>query len=210
VGGHKVYSLSMEPREGYRLARAGDDMPVSHEPQGIYVLADGTHAGVGCCWDFGNAPPNAQTFYDTTALVYGTGVDSSGDGDGPWFMADFHPYISAGSDFAGLTPGPTNPSNPSLAVKFGLGFLKTDATEPAGKWALRMADATTDTALTTAYQGTLPKRPYNAGGVVLGVSADNSNASWGTFYEGAIIAGYPDDKTELAVLENVKAAGYGK
>jgi non-reducing end alpha-L-arabinofuranosidase len=65
-------------------------------------------------------------------------------------------------------------------------------------------------AVVTAYDGTLPRPVYNAGAVVLGVSADNSNDSWGTFYEGAIVAGFPVDQTEQAVLQNLKAAGYGK
>ena len=56
----------------------------------------------------------------------------------------------------------------------------------------------------------MPRRTWNAGGVILGVSADNSNASWGTFYEGAIVAGFPDDGTEQAVLQNIKAVGYGR
>jgi hypothetical protein len=120
-------------------------------------------------------------------------------------MMDFHLYISTGS-----VPASPNPNNPSLATKFALGFLKTDSSNVTGNWALRMADASTADALTTAYQGSMPKRTWNAGGVILGVSADNSNASWGTFYEGAIVAGFPADDTELAVLQNVKAIGYGR
>jgi hypothetical protein len=42
------------------------------------------------------------------------------------------------------------------------------------------------------------------------VGGDNSNNSWGTFYEGAIVAGFPNDATELAVMENIQAAGYGQ
>jgi hypothetical protein len=48
----------------------------------------------------------------------------------------------------------------------------------------------------------------NEGGIVLGVGGDNSNNSWGTFFEGAIVAGWPSDDTEQAVMQNVKAAGY--
>jgi len=209
VGGHKVYSLYMEPRQGYRLPRVGDGMPRAFEPQGIYMLADGTHAGVGCCFDFGNSPPNAQTFYDTTALIYGSGIDTGGAGDGPWFMMDFYSYFSAGSSQA-FNPAPPNPNNLSLNVKFALGFLKTDASNALGSWGLRMADVTTAGAVTTAYQGAMPKRTHNAGAVILGVNAANSNASWGTFYEGAIVAGFPADDTERAVLQNVKAVGYGR
>jgi hypothetical protein len=56
----------------------------------------------------------------------------------------------------------------------------------------------------------MPRRTYNAGGIVLGVNADNANASWGTFYEGAVVAGFPADDTEHAVLQNVRAVGYGR
>jgi hypothetical protein len=48
------------------------------------------------------------------------------------------------------------------------------------------------------------------GAVVLGIGGDNSNTSYGTFFEGAITAGRPSDATDLAVLQNAQAAGYGK
>ena len=54
----------------------------------------------------------------------------------------------------------------------------------------------------------MPKTISNAGAIVLGVGGDNSNNSWGTFYEGAIVAGYPTDATDLAVFNNIKAVGY--
>jgi hypothetical protein len=212
VGGHKVYPLYMEPRQGYRLARSGDGVPRAREPQGIYMLADGTRAGVGCCWEFGNGPADARTFHDPTTLFYGSGVDTVGAGDGPWFMADFGPGIWAGSSLASFPP-PPNPNNPSLAVKFALGFFKAQANEAAlsmSRWALRMADVATASEVTTAYEGALPALFYNAGSVILGVNVHNSNASWGTLYEGAILAGFPADDTELAVLRNIKAVGYGR
>jgi len=56
----------------------------------------------------------------------------------------------------------------------------------------------------------LPRQLHTAGAVVLGVSADNSNDSWGTFYEGAIVAGFPAEDTDHAVLQNIKAVGYGR
>jgi len=216
VGGHKVYALYMGARQGYRLARTGDGMPRSREPQGLYMLADGTRAGVGCCWEFGNGPPDAQTFYDSTALLLGGGAGSQvaamlGAGAGPWFMADFGASIWAGGFQADGSAA--NPNNPSLSVKFGLGFLKTNLTAPTigtTAWALRMADVTTATALTTAYQGAVPRPVFNAGAVILGVNSYNGNDSWGTFYEGAIVAGFPTDDAELAILRNVQAVGYGK
>jgi hypothetical protein len=89
-------------------------------------------------------------------------------------------------------------------VKFALGFLKTNEDD----WSLRMADAATATTVTTAYAGGLPKAMANEGAIVLGVGGDNSNNSWGTFYEGAVLAGFPSDAAEQAVLMNIKAVGY--
>ena len=36
----------------------------------------------------------------------------------------------------------------------------------------------------------------------------NTNDSAGTFYEGAMVSGYPSDATENAVQANIAAAGY--
>jgi hypothetical protein len=73
-----------------------------------------------------------------------------------------------------------------------------------------MADLQTADQLTTAYEDALPKAMDNLGGIVLGVGGDNSNNSWGTFYEGAITKGYPSNETDLAVVKNVKDVGYTK
>ena len=50
--------------------------------------------------------------------------------------------------------------------------------------------------------------------IVLGSGGDccysNNTASQGTFYEGAIVAGYPSDATDSAIQANIVSAGYGK
>lgn len=48
------------------------------------------------------------------------------------------------------------------------------------------------------------------GAIILGIGGDNSNHSWGTFFEGVVTAGRPTDATDAAVLQNVQAAGYGR
>jgi hypothetical protein len=73
-----------------------------------------------------------------------------------------------------------------------------------------MADVSTASDLATAWTGAPPVRVDHVGGIVLGVGGDNSNNSWGTFYEGAIVAGYPTNEVELAIMKNVKAVGYTK
>ena len=144
VGGHKVYPLYMEPRQGYRLGRLGDGLPRYMDAQGVYMLADGTRAATGCCWEFGNGPTDAKTFYSPSALLFGATYKGVAAGDGPWFMADFGD-IWAGNERLSGSPLP-NLDNPSLKVKFALGLLKTRASADMinrSDWALRMADVTT-------------------------------------------------------------------
>jgi hypothetical protein len=213
AGGHKVYSLYMNEREGYRLQAVGKNLPRGTNPQGIYELADGTHVGTACCWDFGNVITDPTQYGVMNTLFFGNAFWGTGAGTGPWFMADFEAGVWAGGTRDG-DPGygaldsdsPPNTANPSLKVAFAFGILKTDPS----KYALRMADLQTANDLTTAFEGGLPKSMNNLGGIVLGVGGDNSNNSWGTFYEGAIVAGYPSTATDLAVMQNVKAVGYSK
>jgi hypothetical protein len=213
VGEHRVYSLYMAARQGYRLPARGNDVPRGTAAQGIYMLADGTRVGETCCWEFGNVTVDPIVYTSTNALFLGTAFWGQGAGDGPWFMADFSNGVWAGGSVPGdpgygsiTNPGPANANNPSLLVPFALGFLKTDST----RYALRMADAQSAASVTTAYQGSLPQALDDQGAIVLGVGADNSNNSWGTFYEGAVLSGFPTDAAELDVLENIKAAGYGQ
>jgi hypothetical protein len=213
IKGHKVYSLYMNAREGYRIMKVGNKMPVGSASQGIYELADGNHVGSACCWDFGNVTTNPQTYADMNTLFFGIAYWGKGAGAGPWMMADFEAGVWAGGSKIG-DPGwgglddahPVNSANPSLKVNFAFGALKTSSNE----WTLKGADMQTATTPTVSYRGAMPKKISNIGAVVLGVGGDNSNNSWGTFYEGAIVAGYPTDATETAVLANIKAVGYTK
>jgi hypothetical protein len=215
IAGHDVFALYLEPRQGYRLPIRGVGVPQRDAgAQGIYLLADGTRAAAGCCWEFGNVGL-LRTFTEPFTLFYGVENGNRGEGNGPWFMAHFGGGIWAGGSDPGdpgygagslLGPVPSNPENPSIQSSFALGFLKTDMTD----YALRMADVTRANGLTTAYEGRLPNRPLPGGSVILGVDHENANDSFGTFYEGAIVSGFPSDETELAILENVRAAGYGR
>jgi len=217
AGGHKVYSLYMKAHDGYRtdVGVVGKAMPRNKEPQSIYELADGTHSGAACCWDFGNVTTNPTQYAFMNTLFFGIAYWGKGAGSGPWMMADYEGGVWAGGTKVG-DPGwgalndahPVNNSNPSLKVPFAFGILKNEPT----KWALRMADASTANDLTTGFEGGFPNTiTYNClGGIVLGVGGDNSNNSYGTFFEGAIVAGYTTNDTDLSVFKNVKAVGYKK
>ena len=114
--------------------------------------------------------------------------------------------------FSGATTG-NNPNNPSQTATYVTAMEKNNGTT---EFQLRGADATSGS-LGTYYKGALPggKNPMKKqGSIVLGSGGDccysNSNASQGTFYEGAIVAGYPSDATDAAIQANIVSAGYGK
>jgi hypothetical protein len=206
VSGHKVYSLYMNAREGYRLTAAGKGMPLGNKAQGIYILADGTHSGTACCWDFGDVSTDPTVYGVMNTVFFGTGYWGKGAGSGPWFMGDFEGGVWAGGSAS--TPG-TNSSDPSMKYQFAFGIVKTSS---PNAYAIRVANGNLPTAsgLTTAYDGAGPKSWNNTGGILLGIGSDNSNNSFGTFYEGAITNGRPSDTTDASIMQNVQAAGYGK
>jgi len=206
AGGHKVYGLYIQQYAGYRTGSAkGTGIPLGNKDQGIYMLADGTHYGDACCWDFGSVSPDPKTYVTMNTLFFGKGFWGSGAGNPPWFGGDFEGGVWMGGSSS--TTG-ANTSNPSMGVAFALGILHT----PVGKYALRMADISTASDLTTAYDGAIPsgKTWGNAGGIVLGVGGDNSNNSSGTFWEGAVTNGAPANATDLLIMKNIQAVGYKK
>jgi hypothetical protein len=48
------------------------------------------------------------------------------------------------------------------------------------------------------------------GGIILGTGGDNSRGAVGTWFEGAVTAGYVSAATEEAVQANIVAAGFGR
>jgi len=201
LNGHKTYALYMNAHEGYRN-NTPTDAPKGSAAQGIYEVADGTHAGDACCFDFGNASTNNCNQGTMNALYFGTGYWGSGQGDGPWFMADLEGGVWAGGTGASNA---VNNNLPSQKIPFAFGVLKTNSSN----YAISVANAQSG-AITKAYDGGLPKTLSHPGGLILGIGGDNSNSSYGTYFEGAITAGRPSDDTDAAVLKNVQDAGYGK
>jgi hypothetical protein len=129
--------------------------------------------------------------------------------DGPWVMADMEDGMLAGG-----TPGAQNPDNLPLPFPFVTAMEKNNGTDT---FALKGGDATQANNLTTMWDGPLPntKRPMRKeGAVIMGAGGDccysNNNLSEGTFYEGAIVAGYPSDETDEAIHQNIVEVGYGQ
>lgn len=211
VGGHQVYSLFTRPSQAYWNDGSQTGMPIGAEPQGIYMVTSGEHFNGGCCYNYGNAQldrnysggPMMDAVYFGNNTIWGTG-----EGNGPWVMADMEDGMLSGG-----TPGAQNPNNLSLPFPFVTAMEKNDGTM---NFALKGGDATGPT-LTTMWEGALPssKRPMEKqGAVILGAGGDccysNNNASEGTFYEGAIVEGYPSGDTDEAIHANIVEAGYGQ
>jgi hypothetical protein len=211
VDGHQVYSLYTRPSQAYWNDGSQNGMPLGAEPQGIYMVTSGTHFNGGCCYDYGSGPldrtysggPMMDTIYFGNCTIWGTGA-----GDGPWVMADMEDGMLSGADSG------NNPSSLSLPFDFVTAMEKNDGTS---NFALKGGNATDPNGLIDMYNDALPgsKSPMRKeGAVILGAGGDccysNNNASEGTFYEGAVVSGYPSDATDEAIHANIVEAGYGQ
>ena len=219
VGGHKVYALYMASdssfgsstgptHDGYRNNKA-TGLPTGNAAQGEYMIVDGKRANAGCCWDFGTAKRDSTAGGTGTMQAISFGMKfvwGTGAGNGPWFLGDFEQGVWAGGSGAAATQ---NPNNPSVTWDYGFGVVKSDTANGTPHYAIRVGNAQSG-GLTTAYDGKAPGNWDLEGAVLLGTGGDNSNTSYGTFFEGAITVGRPSDATDLAVLQNAQAAGYGK
>ncbi|MFD0818435.1 arabinofuranosidase catalytic domain-containing protein [Micromonospora zhanjiangensis] len=199
VGGAKAYYW----RDGHTTG-----IPTGSQPEGMYMVTSGTHVNSGCCFDYGNSETTrrADGAGAMDAINFSTSCWFGGcSGSGPWVQADLE---------YGLFPGGSsswNPNQRAFTSKFVTAILKNNGTT---RMALKGSNAQSGS-LYTIYDGALP-RGYNPmkkqGAIILGSGGDccinNSNQSVGTFYEGAMVAGYPSDATENAIQANIVAAGY--
>src|SRR3569832_2524076 len=142
VGGHKVYSAwfpnpptlpsgSAPSGYGYRNNKT-NGMPTKTDAQGVYMVADGTHSGNGCCFDFGNAETNTGSGPTgaKAAINLGTSYWGNGAGSSPWFEGDFEAGVWAGGSSCGTPRAKQltcsgrkpNPQNPSMkTIPFACG-----------------------------------------------------------------------------------------
>jgi Alpha-L-arabinofuranosidase B, catalytic len=208
VGGNKVYSLYINPGNSYWRNGSTTGIPTGSAPEGMYMVTSGTHVNSGCCFDYGNSETSrtAVGAGHMDAINFSTSCWFGGcSGSGPWVQADLE---------WGLFPGGSsswNPNQRAFTNKYVTAMLKNNGTTAL---ALKGGNAQSGT-LTTLWNGGLPNG-YNPmhkeGAIVLGSGGDccaaGSNLSLGTFYEGAMVSGYPSDTTDNAIQANIVAAGY--
>jgi non-reducing end alpha-L-arabinofuranosidase len=210
VGGSKAYSLYINPGNSYWRDGHLTGVPTGSAPEGMYMVTSGTHVNNGCCFDYGNSETTrkADAAGAMDAINFSTQCWFGGcSGTGPWVQADLE---------WGLFPGGSqswNPNQRAFPNRYVTAMLKNNGTT---RFALKGGDAQNGN-LTTLYDGALPNgySPMKKqGAIILGSGGDcckpdgGANLSAGTFYEGAMVAGYPSDATENAVQANVIAAGY--
>ncbi|CAH0042839.1 unnamed protein product, partial [Clonostachys rhizophaga] len=189
LNGQKAYGVFVAPGTGYRNNNAVETA-IGDEPQGMYAVLDGTHYNDACCFDYGNAEPSGldtgnghmETIYFGSCSWWG-----SGDGEGPWIMADLENGL-----FSGLSPS-NNPGDPTISHRFTTSIVKGAPN------------------LSAAECRRLQSNPMSKeGAILLGIGGDNNNGGQGTFYEGVMTDGYPSAEIEDAVQADIVAAGYAE
>jgi non-reducing end alpha-L-arabinofuranosidase len=202
AGGHKVFGVYIAPGTGYRHY-VGDGVARNGQPEGMYMVASGTHVNGGCCFDYGNVE---ATIADTgnghmDAVNLGTTCFFPPcTGIGPWVAADLENGLYQGYR--------SNPANLGNATPYVTAMLKNNGQTT---FALKGGNSQSGS-LTTWYNGPLPPDGYSPmhqeGSIVLGTGGDNSNWSIGSFFEGVMTAGYPTDAADAAVQANIVSVGY--
>jgi hypothetical protein len=204
AGGHKVYGVYISAGNGYR-DNSTSGVATGSQPEGMYMVTEGTHVNDRCCFDYGNAETNNR---DT----------GNGDMDAIYFgkLCWFSPCANGGPRVAadlenGLFAGGNgnNPNNAGNKSTFVTALVKNNGTTT---YAIKGGNADSG-GLTTWYNGSLPtttgyKPMHQEGAIILGVGGDNSNSSAGSFFEGVMTAGYPTDAADNSVQTNVVSVGY--
>ena len=210
VGGSKAYSLFINPGNSYWRNGHLTGVPTGSAPEGMYMVTSGTHVNGGCCFDYGNSEttrtadgPGAMDAINFSTQCWFGGCS----GTGPWVQADLEFGLYSGGSQS------WNPNQRAFTSRFVTATLKNNGTS---RFAIKGSNAQSGS-LYTLWDGTLPNgySPMKKqGAIVLGSGGDcckpngGANLSAGTFYEGAMVAGFPSDATENAVQANIVAAGY--
>jgi len=205
-GGSAVYAAYFEGGMGYRIDTT-KGVARDNDPETIYMVTSGTHFNGGCCFDYGNAESDNNDDGKSTmeALYFGNSTGwGRGADNGPWVMADLENGLWAGNDSV-------NAANIPVHAEFVFAMLKGGE----DGFALKAGDAQGPDygSLKTMYDGPRPpgyQPMHKQGSIILGIGGDNSDSAIGTFFEGAMTAGYSSDTADADVYTNVIATAYGK
>jgi hypothetical protein len=175
----------------------------------MYMVSSGTHFNSGCCFDYGNA----ETSGNDTSAGHMDAVNVSRDLE--WPDCRNEPALPAvGADLEnGIFHWDKRSCNPASDISgeprpFISAWLKNDGRT---RFALKWGDARSG-GLNTVYSGALPNgyAPMHLeGAIILGMGGDNSHASAGSFFEGVMTSGFPNDGADSQIQSDIVAVGYG-
>ncbi len=212
IMGHKAYGIFIEPGMGLRL-NDPKGTAVDDQAEGQYWVINGHHYNAGCCYDYGNAEIDSRDDGDGTMETTYYGNANAwyyGQAPGPWIMTDQENNL-----VGGVNASPNDkylPNLPSIAWR----FVTATADGEPHHWRSMGGDAQQGD-LAVMFDGTRiinDRSSYDPmrkqGAILLGNGGDNSNASQGTFYEGAMTAPgtFPTKETNQKIQDNIVAARY--
>jgi hypothetical protein len=209
IMGHKAYGVFIAPGMGLRQNDV-KGTAVDDQAEGQYWVINGQHYNSGCCFDYGNAEIDSRDDDNGTmeTAYYGNATGwYRGPAPGPWVMTDQENNLvgCVNPDGAKLCV-----SLPSITWRFVTGIAKGEPHH----WTSMGGDAQRGDALSVMFDGPRIDVTYDPmrkqGAILLGNGGDNSNASQGTFYEGAMTAAgtFPSNATDQLVQANIVAAKY--
>jgi hypothetical protein len=208
IMGHKVYGVFIVPGMGLRQNDV-KGTAVDDQAEGQYWVINGLHFNSGCCFDYGNAEIDSRDDDNGTmeTTYYGNSTGwYHGKPPGPWVMTDQENNLV----------GCVNPDGTKFCANLPTTtwrFLTAMAKGEPHHWASMGGDAQKGE-LQVMFDGPRVNATYDPmrkqGAILLGNGGDNSVASQGTFYEGAMTAAgtFPTDATDQLVQANVVAAKY--
>jgi non-reducing end alpha-L-arabinofuranosidase len=208
IMGHKAYGVFIAPGMGLRQNDV-KGTAVDDQAEGQYWVINGRHFNSGCCFDYGNAEIDSRDDDNGTmeTAYFGNATPwFSGSGHGPWIMTDQENNLVGCVNKDGSKGCP---NLPSITWRFVTAMAKGEPHH----WISLGGDAQKG-ALSVMFDGPRVDSTYDPmrkqGAILLGNGGDNSNASQGTFYEGAMTAAgtFPTDATDQLVQANIVAARY--
>src|SRR6185312_4553216 len=152
VGGHVVYGVYVSSGVGYRNTNSTGTAR-NGQPEGMYMVASGTHVDDGCCFDYGNTEQPAAN--DTgnghmDAVYLGLRCEHAPcSGSGPWIAADLENGLFQGNG--------SNTADASTPFNFVTAMNKNNG---QNTFALKTGNSQSG-GLTTQYNGTLPNGGYS-------------------------------------------------
>ena len=188
AGGHKVYGVYITPGTATATTPPRAWRP-GRQPEGVYMVASGTHVNSGCCFDYGNAETNTATTA-TATWTRSTSAPRAGSppctGSGPWVQADLE---------NGMFPGGNgnNPSEPGqqehVRHRAGEEQRHHDLRAQGRQRPVRRPDHLVQRR--AAHHGGYSPM-HQEGAIILGIGGDNSNGSAGDVLRGRDDRRLPD------------------